>query len=97
MYLFHFWERVRLCCASLHDRFDLHPVVGPEFSGLGPPYPPKYGAEVVISWAGPPSRLVLLLPLPLPPRLRKDWKIGTLVIPLVRLLPRHFPESEIRN
>ena len=71
----HFWERVRLCCASLHDRFDLHPVVGPEFSGLGPPYPPKYGAEVVISWAGPPSRLVS------PPLFAK---IGKLALSLFR-------------
>ena len=53
-------------------RFDLLHF-RPEISWLVPPSPPKYGAEVVILWAGRPSRLLLLFA-----------KIGKLALSLFR-------------
>ena len=69
-------------------RFDLLHF-RPEISWLVPPSPPKYGAEVVILWAGRPSRLLLLL----------FAKIGKLALSLFRSFVS-FPvisPSEIRN
>lgn len=75
------------CFGSCVDRFDLHHI-RPEISGLGPLL--KYGAEVVILWAGRPSRLLLLL---------LFAKIGKLALSLFRSFVS-FPvisPSEIRN
>ena len=69
-------------------RFDLLHF-RPEISWLVPPSPPKYGAEVVILWAGRPSRLLLLL----------FAKIGKLALSLFRSFVS-FPvisPGEIRN
>ena len=75
------------CFGSCVDRFDLHHI-RPEISGLGPPslfaQVRRRGGHIM----GGTS-----VSSPHPP-LRKDWKIGTLVIPLVRFLPRYFPERD---
>ena len=67
--------------ATFHHQVDLHPIRSRNF-GLGAArVRRRRGGHIM---GGTPVSSP-------PPPLRKDWKIGTLVIPLVRFLPRHFP------